>query len=62
MVKDKMSNLRLLMIELDPWKLIDRDQEFDEPETVFEFAQNVSRAYDYFYYPRHFSSDKIRDV
>ena len=62
MVRDKASNLKLLMIELDPWKNIDRKKPFNEPETVFEFTENVSKEPDYFFFPRKFSPDKIRDV
>ena len=50
------------MIELDPWKCIDRNQVFNEPETIFEFKENVSKAHDYFCLPKHYSPDKIRDV
>ena len=35
MLRDKESNLKLIMIELDPWKNIDRDRPFNEPETIF---------------------------
>ena len=62
MVRDKNSNLKLLMIELDPWKCINRDSPFNEPETVFEFSENVSKEPDYFYFPKKYSPDKIRDV
>ena len=50
------------MIELDPWKSIDRDKPFEELETIFEFQDNISRAPNHFAYPRHYSADKIRDV
>ena len=40
------------MIELDPWKCIDRNQEFDEPETIFEFKENISKAHDYLFLPK----------
>ena len=60
--RSKTGDLRLLMIELDPWKHINREEPFDEPETVFEFSESVSKASDYFDYPRHFSGDKIRDI
>ena len=50
------------MIELDPWKLIDRDKPFEELETIFEFQDNISKAPHHFAYPRHYSPDKIRDV
>ena len=43
------------MIELDPWKRIDLEKEFDESETIFEFSGSVSKADDHLLYPRHFS-------
>ena len=32
------------MIELDPWKRIDRKMEFNQPEAIFEFDGFVAKA------------------
>ena len=62
MVRNREKNLRLLMIEIDPWKPIDRERQFNEVETIFEFQDNISRSPQNFAYPRHYSPDKIRNV
>ena len=40
LVKNKYK-VRLMMIRLDPWKRFDTDKEFNEPEAVFMFVDEV---------------------
>ena len=35
---------RLFMIELDPWKRIDRKVNFDQPEAIINFDGDVAKA------------------
>ena len=55
-----------MMIKLDPWKRIDKDEPFCEPEDVYLFAGSVSLPGDRdklkFEEPRHYSSDKIKNA
>ena len=39
------------MIELDPWKRIDREVAFNQPETIFDFDGYVAKAPDSFAKP-----------
>ena len=50
------------MIELDPWKRIDRKIEFNQPETIFEFEGFVAKAPNSYENPQKFSADKIRNA
>ena len=50
------------MIELDPWKRIDRKVAFNQPETIFDFDGYVAKAPDSFAKPTKFSADKIRNA
>ena len=43
LVKDKLNNMKLVMIQLDPWKRIGRDQEFDQPEMILIFDGDVAK-------------------
>ena len=53
------------MIRLDPWRRIDKDKPFDEPETIFEFNATVilptNDKYDCFK-PNLFTNDKLKNV
>ena len=53
-----------MIIKSDPWKNIDQDDSFDEPESVFMYqgAIGVPKEGDERYRPRLFSPDKIKDV
>ena len=53
-----------MVIKADPWKNIDKDELFDEPESVFAFQGSVAipKGDDERFKPRLFSADKIRDV
>ena len=50
------------MIELDPWKRIERKDEFDQPEALFDFDGLVAKAPDDLKNPLKFSADKIRNA
>ena len=50
------------MIELDPWKRIDRKIVFDQPEAIFEFEGFVAKAPTSYGKPQKFSADKIRNA
>ena len=54
------------MIRLDPWKRIDKDIPFDEPELVFRYNKKVNipnnETIDRSFKPKLFSPDKIKSV
>ena len=51
------------MIELDPWKRIDKKFEFDLPETIFQFDGLVAKPVENFYESHKlFTADKIRNA
>ena len=50
------------MIELDPWKRIERKSEFNQPEAIFDFDGFVAKAPESFLNPLKFSADKIRNA
>ena len=64
LVKNRSGYLQLMVIKIDPWKNIDRDELFNEPESVFIFQGSIGlpRAGDERFKPRLFSADKIKDV
>ena len=64
LVKNDSGNLQLMMIKSDPWKNIDQDDYFEEPESVFMFQGviGIPKEGDERYRPRLFSADKIKDV
>lgn len=64
LVKNENGDLQLMMIKSDPWKHIDRDELFDEPESVFLFQGSIGipKEGDERFRPRLFSPDKIKDV
>ena len=53
---------RLFMIELDPWKRIDRKVKFDQPETIIDFEGDVAKAPSSYSKPQKFTADKIRNA
>ena len=56
--------IKLLMIRLDPWKRIDCEQPFNEPETIFQFNADVilpNRDHECFK-PNLFTNDKLKNV
>ena len=55
-------DIKLFMIELDPWKRIDRNEIFDQPESIFQFDGLVAKPMESFNEPRYFSADKIRNA
>ena len=65
LVKNESGDLQLIMIKVDPWKNIDREEFFDEPESLFLFQGSVGipkGSDERLSKPRLFSADKIRDV
>ena len=65
LVKNRSGELQLMMIKVDPWKNIDRDELFEEPESVFLFQGSVGIPKgndERLNKPKLFSADKIRDV
>ena len=56
--------IQLQMIRLDPWKRIDKDKPFDEPETIFEYNSivNFPTAKDDCFKPNLFSNDKLKNI
>ena len=65
LVRNKSGDLQLMVIKTDPWKNIDRDELFNEPESVFLFEGSVGipkSSESHLFKPRLFSADKIRDV
>ena len=50
------------MLELDPWKRIDRSYPFYQPEAIFEFDGFVAQSEEKPPESLLFSSDKIRNV
>ena len=55
-------DLMIVMLKIDPWKRIDRDSEFDLPESVFLFEESVAQPLNIINEPRQFAPDKIRDI
>ena len=56
--------VRLMMIKLDPWKRIDRNEPFLEPESIFRFEGNVTlpnKEHENLL-PKFFSDDKIKNI
>ena len=49
------------MIKVDPWKRIDRNKTFNQPESIFVYEGNVA-APPPTASPREFSADKIRNI
>jgi hypothetical protein len=54
----------MMMIKIDPWKSIDRDSVFDEPESVYVAIADLTfpTEDDDRFRPRLFTADKIKDV
>ena len=53
-----------MMIKLDPWKRIDKEKPFDEPESIFYYNGSVKLPVegDELFEPKLFSADKIKNV
>ena len=50
------------MLELDPWKRIDRGVHFEQPEAFFEFGGFVAQTEETLPESLQFSADKIMNV
>ena len=62
MVKNDAGVLSMIMIKVDPWKRIEReDKSFNLPETIFVIEGNVAKP-PRNSHPREYSHDKIRSV
>ena len=62
LVENIEKQVKLFMIELDPWKRMDRNVQFDQPESIFQFYGFVAKPVDSQDEPRYFSADKIRSA
>lgn len=53
-----------MMIKIDPWKSIDREVNFNQPESVFLAVADINfpKDKDERFRPRLFTSDKIKDI
>ena len=56
--------IKLLMIRLDPWKRIDKETPFDEPETIFEYNEyvNLPTKKDECFKENLFTNDKLKNI
>ena len=59
--KTNAKELKLVIIEIDPWKAIKSDEPFDLPETCFIIQGHVAQP-PKTVCPREYSDDKIRDI
>ena len=50
------------MLELDPWKRIDRGVHFEQPEAFFEFGGFVAQTEENLPESLQFSADKIMNI